>query len=408
MPPIDSNGARDDEPADLRSILAAAATEHEEGAERPAATDGVESPAGASTEPTERTEGETSRRRGADGKFAPKEKPEGVGTAETKPEDAAAFPKDGKDEAESPPTPEAVAAAVDAPVHWSGADKETFGALPTEAKKPFLDLYKRMESGFTPKLQKLAAIERDFQGIPELFAPYADILKGRNQTPAHVINAWAGVEKVLNDHKASVDGGGSGGRGAEIVANMIRNYGINPADVAHILTSAATAPGSVQQPSRVELPPEVVARLQRLESAEDERVTAAQQQRLDNAQQQIEAFANEKDGDGTLKHPFFADVNADMMALARVDKADGRTPSLADLYDRAVYANPQTRAKLLSLRQDVEAKRAAAERKAHAEAAKRAGTSVNGAPGAVQSQQAKPQNRSLRDTLMEAAETVEA
>lgn len=370
-----ATGARE-EPAvvtvadDLRSVLA-------ESLEK---TPVVEDTAGEG-EPEAKPE----RTRGPDGKFLPKDaatdgeeaaaKPAG----EAKPEKA---PEDAKPETEGQPPPVAAPAAVEAPVHWSQSDKEKFGSLPAEARAPFLDLYKRMEAGFTPKLQRGAQLERDYGPIEQMFAPHLETLRGRGQVPANIIAIWGQVEQTLNGHKIAVESGQSpGDTGAQAIARMIAGYKINPAEVAKWLTDGVP---QAPQPQRTELPPEIAARIAALEQEVTQRKTADGEQRLATANRQIDAFAAEKNSDGSLKHPFFADIENDMMAQARLDMAAGKTPELSDLYDRAVYANRETRAKLLALDKENEQKRAAVERKAKTEAAKRTAVSVTGSPGANQ------------------------
>jgi hypothetical protein len=87
-----------------------------------------------------------------------------------------------------------------------------------------------------------------------------------------------------------------------------------------------------------------------------------------------------------------------MTSLAHFERSQGRTPVLQDLYDRALWANPSTREKQLALQQQAEAKRAAEERRAKAEQARRAGSSVTGAPSPGQAA-STPADMSLRDTI---------
>lgn len=411
-------GAAEEQPADLRSVLAAAADEAEESAGRHEQPVTEEASAGESDGNSgEQPAGE--RPRGPDGKFVAKEKTERA-TAQN----AAARPADAQNAKEAPDAEKTetgdqaasalAGTATQAPQHWSVADKETFTKLPAAAQAPFLDLYKRMEAGFTPKLQRLAAYDRDYQGVPELFAPHAEALRSQGKTPAHIIQAWAGVEQALLNHKGAVERGQAPDEtAAATVARMIAGYRLDPADIARHLTGllrgGATAPNAQQPASpRTAVDPETATRLERLERAEQERSAAVGQQRLNTAQQQIDAFAADKDGAGNPKHPFFAELEPDMMALAQLDRAMGKTPELSDLYERAVWANQDTRGKLLALQQEHEAKRAAVERKAASEAARRAAVSVAGGPGAGQAQRQTSANRSLRDTIKDAAADLDA
>jgi len=207
------------------------------------------------------------------------------------------------------------------------------------------------------------------------------------------------------------------------IARIIHNYGADPGEVAKILNrlrgfpeqqggdgapatggpapNGATAPGpAAPQPAPGGAPPAngLEARLSALETDYNTRVANERQAQMNEINRQIADFANTQGADGNLLHPYFAEVEQDMAILAQLDRAQGGTPQLQDLYDRAVWARPSTREKLLGSQRDAEAKRAAEERKAKAEAAKRAAVSVSGAPGPGQAPQTNP-DRSLRDEI---------
>jgi hypothetical protein len=73
-----------------------------------------------------------------------------------------------------------------------------------------------------------------------------------------------------------------------------------------------------------------------------------QQQQAQNMQKQevqamIDNFQTAKDADGNLKHPHFDVVQNQMSGLI----SSGVAKDIASAYDMAVYANPETRAKVL-------------------------------------------------------------
>lgn len=400
MPPVDDTGAADAQPADdLRSMIASVADKHESAAPD-TATQTETAPAAVEPpdEGGEESGASGTRKRGPDGKFAKAEPGDEPAAGTERP---AVEPVE-KTEPETPVTTIATPAA-DAPVHWSAADKEKFAGLPADAKAPFLDLYKRMEAGFTPKLQRLSEYERNYQGVPELFAPYAEQLRQMGATPGHIIQRWAQVEQALIGHKNAVEAGRESETGAQMIARLIESYKIDPGAVARILTTArenGAIPAAA--PTQAALPPEVMATINDLRTKVYARDAADRQRGEAAAQAQMDRFANEKDAAGNLSHPFFADVTEDMTALARIDAQAGRPLDLASLYDRAVYANPETRSKLLALQKDTEAKQAAAAAKAKTEAARAASSSVTGAPSPGQTANSKPAERPLRDTIADA------
>ena len=289
--------------------------------------------------------------------------------------------------------------------------------MPEAARGPFLNLYKRMEAGFTPKLQRGAQLERDYGELDRLvFTPeQRQIVAARGLTPVQLINSWADVERGLGAQPTPQMTPAQVAQVAalktQIVARIIHGYGVDPAavaDVLHQLRGFAPATGGDQRlpapaagngaaaPTQVD--PVLQQRLEALETrtqqAEAERIASANRA----AGEQIQNFANDKDGEGQLTHPFFAELEAEMTSLAHFERSQGRTPVLQDLYDRALWANPSTREKQLALQQQAEAKRAAEERRAKAEQARRAGSSVTGAPSPGQAA-STPADMSLRDTI---------
>ena len=387
--PAGSNGANGAaESGDLRALIAGAVADDKKAADAPKAEPRAPKPetAAAAKRAAEPAEG-ASPAQGSE----PGETEDGGSAAA-----AAALSEAAK--------PGAVAGAVEAPAHWSGADKALLAGLPEAARGPFLELYKRMEAGFTPKLQRGAQLERDYGEVDRAIftAEQRRIIADKGVSPAQLIAGWADVERGLGGTSATLK--------SQIVARIIHGYGVDPGGVAEILHQlrgfAAQPPGSGDRgppPSpngagAVAIDPALHQRLTALETEtqrqRDERAAAAHRAAGD----QIAAFANEKDGEGNLTHPFFAELEAEMTSLAQVELNQGRAPVLADLYDRALWATPSTREQHLASQRDAEARRAAEERRAKAEQARRAGSSVTGAPGPGQTR-AETGNLSLRDQI---------
>jgi hypothetical protein len=225
--------------------------------------------------------------------------------------------------------------------------------------------------------------------------------------PADIIRAWASVER---DFQSGPE------KGAQVIARLIQGYKIDPGAVAAILQGQiAAAPTDGQPPPNGELPPAVAAAIQAavqpLQQRENDRVAAQQLEATKATQNRIDTFAAEKDGAGNLAHPYFAELESDMMVLARADMQSfpGKIPDLADLYERAAYANRETRSKLLSAQAEEQKRKAQADRKAKAVAAQKAASSITGSPGTGQSpSEQRGRARTLRDTIVDAAADIDA
>lgn len=84
---------------------------------------------------------------------------------------------------------------------------------------------------------------------------------------------------------------------------------------------------------------EAQERLARLEGKLTEREQRAYQEAQTRTTAEVSAFAEAKDEKGNLKHPYFEEVADDIITFINAGM------SLEDSYDRAVHANPATRAK---------------------------------------------------------------
>jgi hypothetical protein len=397
LPPLDDTETQVGAPDDIRSALMAA-------------IDGAETAPEAPETPTPETETDKpTRARGPDGKFAAKEESQ----TETP------TPETPKEEAKAP---EGKATTTEPPANWSEADKAKFKTLPADGQEFLLRRHTAMEADYTKKTTEIAAFRKEYEPVAQIFAPHLDALRQSGFTPASLVKAWADVETSL-----------MGGRGVDVVKDIVRQYKIDPQQVARALglSVAAPAAGTVQPPApdapvTPQLPPEIAAKLQ----GYDQFIAQQQQERAQQAAAQqreaehrvmsaIDQFSSAKDDAGGLKHPHFAEVEADMTRLMVAARTSGETVStdrLADFYDQAVWANPSTRAKALEATRAAEqAQHAAAEAerakeaRAKAERARRAGSSVTGSPGTGQSPTQAPKGAdSIRAALLAAAEEHEA
>ncbi len=407
----------EEQPQDLRSMLSravdeadtpVAATETTERPERQVRDTAALAESGG-TEPPERISDD--RPRGPDGKFVPKD-----GAQEGKTGDLTAAPghETGAIEGDEPPPP--VEAAPDVPAHWSQADKELIAALPKEHQGKVVERYKAIEAGFTPKLQELAEIRRNYDGAMQLFQPHMQALRQAGRTPSDIIAGYVQIERDLLQGRQNAARGGVNDLGAQHVARIISSYNIDPGRVAALLRgeqpqgdmgAGAQPPAAIPQ-QFLQAFNSLEERVIRREAEDQARIAADQSAREAAVSAQMDTFINEKDETGQLKHPFFSELDHDMRMLAQTLLSQGITPTIADLYERAVYANPTTRSKLLAANQAQEQRKAAAERKAKAESAMRAASSVNGSPGTGGSPAERRGPRSLREQIAEAAAELEA
>lgn len=395
------------QPKDLRDVIAEAYDEHE--AERaPAARAEAAVDPKTAVEATEDNGASGERPRGPDGKFIAKDaddaEPTGTGT-----DTVAGAAVQEPEEVEDATPVETKPAPVDLPQQWSQADKDMIAALPPEHQGVVAARLKAMEAGFMPKLQRAAQIEKEWAPAADIFAPYIHQLRQSGQTPSDVVKAWAAVEIDLAQGLNDANAGRQNQKAAARIATLISHYRIDPAQVAEFLTNpqAARMP-AINGGITSEVPPAVMQEIEGLKARERAREEAERSNRVMRAQQQIDNFAAEKDAAGNLAHPYFAEVQTTMDNLARANAAAGQPIVLADLYEQAVYANRETRTKLLAAQEAEVKQKAAADRKAKALASQRAASSVTGSPGGGQAQRQPTGTRSLREELEAAFEDNQA
>lgn len=353
---------------------------------------------------TEAASGE--RRRGPDGKFLPKDAdPDAIEAAPP----AAETPK----AAEEQPKPEAAPKPSDPTARWPEADKTMFKSLPKEAQDFVLRRHRDMEADYTKKTGAIAEFKKTYEPVDQMFAPFRAQMQQQGWTPGTLIKAWAEVEQQLMS-----------GRGHEVVARIIKDYRVDTSKVPGIAavqpTNTATAqpvPGPTFDPAVEQLLDARFGKLitplqQQLQALANEatgRQRAMQLEQQRAAEQTVQGFIDAKSPTGEIAHPFYSEVEAEMVTLARADRQMGKTPDLNELYDRAVWANPSTREKLRAAESAALVAKANETARAKAAAARKASASVTGAPSAGQTPTApKSGAKSLREALEEAAAEHEA
>lgn len=411
----DDGTAQDVQPADdIRSTLAAALAEQETDVTdtpakpaKAAATDDGAADAGDGAE-------KPAPKRGEGGKFVKTDAKADDDTA-AKPDEAAEKPEGEKPEVDPADKEQTEAAKAEAEItgKWSAKDKELLKALPQEGRDLILRRHKEMEGAFTRKTQAVEHLRKEYEPVSKLLEPWQDQMKQSGYTPQSLITAWANVEKKLMDPRERVG----------VVAGLIKGYQVNMGDVAKALglkpqerqqtgDGAQQLPAAEQQTGQAQLPPEIVNQLTTLQQrldAQDREKADAQRRTANEAttrvMTEIENFKSAQDDKGNMLHPHFEDVESDMTDLASAAIAAKRpVPSLQELYEKAVFANPSTREQAIAAKLKAQQDASAKEARDKAVRAKRASSSVSGAPGTGQAPSGQRKGeQSLREQLLEAA-----
>jgi len=266
---------------------------------------------------------------------------------------------------EVPAVQPATTTELKAPAQWKPAVREKWNALPREVQEEVL----RREGDSMRLIGSVGPKIRMADDIQSHIAPFAGSLASNGVSPQAFVN------DVFNSVKSLASG--SPQERAEVVANIVQSYGVDLRTLDAILTQRISAPPEVLQARQLAARASAVIQQQ---SAGVEHQTAMEAERA------IVAFAADP------KHEFIDDVREMMADLIEL----GRAKSLEDAYSAAIWAHPDTRKILLTR----EAQSRAAVKTNRAIAARKASSSVRGAPSAPRAAaNGAAAGGSLRETL---------
>lgn len=251
------------------------------------------------------------------------------------------------------------------PESYSAAVKAKWETLAPDIQREL----QRREQDFHKELTKHddeRVLGRSFE---KLVTPYVAQMRAEGAQPLQAVEALLNTAHVLRT--------GSPEQKTRLLLETARQFGVN-------LSQAQQAQAQVHPVLQ-----QLQDRQAQLERQLQQEKALKTQQEQDGLQSQIAAFAADP------KNVHFEKVKPVMAALLQ----GGTAKDLPDAYDRAVYADPEIRSTILSQQSaDLEAKRVA-DKKAKAEAAKRAGSSIRGAPGMVANKNGAVVHSNLRDEL---------
>src|SRR3990167_7468877 len=298
----------------------------------------------------ETTPTEASPTRGPDGRFLPKTE-----TQTVEPETAPATLKTTAEPATE--TPAAAALPPSAPASRSAAAKADWAKLPPAIQQEVLKREQDVSKGFAERADTVKA----YENIERAIGPR------KQQLVAQYGSVEAGLDNLLQlSEFAARDLVG-------FIRMLAQNRGL---DLAQLQPQPTTPQPQAEDAGWVD--PQLHAVQQELAGLKQtitQREQAEQAQRMEQTRATVEAFK------ASGKAPHFEDVRQDMAGLARLHPQ----MTIEQLYDRAVYANPTTRERMLAEQRAAQDKAAADERARKAAEAQRMGrlnVTTKGAAGA--------------------------
>lgn len=247
---------------------------------------------------------------------------------------------------------------ADFPKSWKKEMAPHWNAMPAEAKAYVQEREQQMLHGIEGYKNAASA----GQNFVKVVHPYMENIRAAAQG-----NPYLAVETLLAaDHALRH---GTPEQKTQLLTQMAKDYGLD--------LNAAVQAAQGQTPNRDPYVASLEAKVQRLEqrlNGTEQHITADQEARVQQIREQVSTEIDKFAADPA--HPYFDELADDITKLINV----GYT--LKDAYDRAVWANPVTRAKETARIQAESAEQTRKNAEAEAAKARKAsGTNVRGSAG---------------------------
>lgn len=199
---------------------------------------------------------------------------------------------------------------MDAPKAYTKEYQEGFKALSPAWRKYLIEREKQVEKGFSEQGNKISGYK------------WADDVYGTRQERLGKLGFKGSRDYV--EHLTAIDDALANDPVGTLRA-LSEAYGVDVNNNEQISNSLQKQINEIQQ-----------------SLANQQAFIQAQQKQ--NADKAFNEFINAKDDAGTLKHPYWEDVRADMVPLLQ----NGISPTLEDAYERAIWSNKAVREKIIA------------------------------------------------------------
>lgn len=236
-----------------------------------------------------------------------------------------------------------------APKTWTEAERKAFDGAPTEVQEAINKMVKNLQQGWTKKTTALADDSRLASEIREALQPDdRELLKSNGLSEGKALKELLTLYKAVKSDPVS------------FVSRLIQRNGITP-DKLGFTSPQGNGHAPQPDPSRQAHADPIVAQLQSELNALKGVWTQAQTQHAQTVQQKEQSvlqethnlivnFVNEIDDSGMPAHPHWEAVQRHVLMIARDDPEIAELPAREKLqaaYERAIWANPATKAAML-------------------------------------------------------------
>ena len=298
---------------------------------------------------------------------APAEKMEEVQKEEEQPEETEeAVEEEQVEEKEAP-----VLEALTAPKHWPKEEQEKFNVLDADIQHLVMDRFKAMEGDYTKKTQAIAKYKKRNEALDEIYGPFRDDFQRAGMDDVAATRQLLAAHKYLREDPQ------------QAIKWLAKSYGVDLTAV-----NDDTAADEYADPQMKAMQQQIA----QLQGTINNQQQQAQNMQKQEVQAMIDNFQTAKDADGNLKHPHFDVVQNQMSGLI----SSGVAKDIESAYEMAVYANPETRAKVLDEKVKKETKQ---EVKAEAVQKAKKQQRVNVKGSGTPSNSAVPSGMTLNETI---------
>ena len=262
--------------------------------------------------------------------------------------------------------------AISAPKHWPKEEQEIFNAWDANVQHQVMDRYKAMEGDYTKKTQALAKYKKRNESLDEIYGPFRDDFQRAGMDEVAATRQLLAAHKYLREDPQ------------QALKWLAQSYGVDLKAV-----NDDTAIEDEYADPQMKAMQQQIAQLQGTITNQQQQAQNMQKQEV---QAMIDNFQTAKDADGNLKHPHFDVVQNQMSGLI----SSGVAKDIESAYEMAVYANPETRAKVLDEKVKKETKQ---EVKAEAVQKAKKQQRVNVKGSGTPSNSAVPSGMTLNETI---------
>lgn len=245
------------------------------------------------------------------------------------------------------------------PASWKPAQREQWAKLPSDVR---LEINRR-EREIQEGIKQTEGIRRFANEFAQVIQPYSHMIAAAGSTPMRAVKSLMDTAGGLTN--------GSQEQKAQIIANIIGQYGVDIATLDKVL-SGVVKDGRVQpRAPAAEQPPQWARPMFEFMQTVQQRQQAAQIEAEAEAQAAVQSFAEK---------PFFEDLREEMADIMELAAKRGVSMTLEQAYNRAVQQNEEISTIIKQREKAAAARNPVSEAAATLARARRAASTVSGGP----------------------------